>query len=226
MQLRLIDRVQETSDVITFIWQTDEPLTWRAGQFMRYALPHEADDRGIPRWFTIAAPPYELYPRITTRFSSEKSSTFKVALQALPIGGAIEASRPGGDFIVDDLTRPLVLLAGGIGITPFRSILLQLEHDGVPFSAHLLYANRTDEYPFRTELESLKAKHTTFSIEYFTGDQHITREAIEYVAASFARPLYYISGPEPMVIGYQDMLMTAGVPEVDIKTDYFPGYKE
>ena len=131
MNLRLIERHSETNGVLTFTFEPEQPMVWQAGQYLHYTLRHDQeDDRGSERWFTIAAPPFERRPRITTRLAAE-SSSFKQALGRLPLGGVIEADGPEGDFVVDDPEHDYVFIAGGIGITPFRAILLQLDHDRV-----------------------------------------------------------------------------------------------
>jgi ferredoxin-NADP reductase len=225
MQLRLASKSNATDDVVTFEWEPSEPMTWLAGQFMKYTLPHEnADDRGTSRWFTIAAPPFAGKPRITTRITAEKGSSFKTALMSMQVGATIEASRPSGDFIVEDPRRQLVLVAGGIGVTPYRAILEQLDHDGVHITGRLLYANRNDQYIFRDEFESLAARHANFAVRYFTSPKHIELADIQANARELENPLYYLSGPEPMVEQYKEMLVGAGITEANIKADYFPGY--
>ncbi|MGH8412142.1 MAG: FAD-dependent oxidoreductase, partial [Pseudomonas sp.] len=210
----------------TFVWESETPLQWQAGQYLYYTLSHDnPDDRGIKRWFTIAAPPFEGNPRITTRFAGEKGSTFKATLHELQVGETIEATEPEGDFIVESTERPIVYIAGGIGITPYRAILLQLDHDGADIQGCLLYANRNDEYPFKDELEAVAERHAGFSISYFADPQHIELEDIQKAASELTNPLYYISGPKPMVEGYKDKLVAAGIPEADIKLDDFPGYE-
>ena len=226
MQLRLADKHDETDpSVTTFVWESSEPLSWQAGQYLKYTLPHDnPDDRGITRFFTIAAPPYVGQPRITTRFAAEKGSSFKAALHKFKLGDSIEASRPMGDFTFDT-ARPAVLVAGGIGITPFRAMLLQLDHDQTDFQAHLLYANRTEQCVFRDEFEAIAAKNDKLIVSYITDPKHIELADIQQAAASLTKPLYYLSGPEPMVAHYAEMLKQAGIAEADIKTDDFPGYK-
>lgn len=225
MLLKLVDKFSEVDpSVVTFVWEPERPIRWTAGQFLKYNLPHaQADDRGITRWFTIAAPPFEGKPRITTRFASENGSTFKTALHAFEPGATIEVAGPMGGFTFDQ-SRPAVLVAGGIGITPYRAMLLQLDHDHMSFQAHLLYANRIGRYVFRDQFEKIAAKSSTFKVSYFTEPTRIEVADITRAGGGFSKPLYYLSGPEPMVGHFEDLLKQAGVTEDDIRTDYFPGY--
>lgn len=227
MKFMLAEKFPEADETVTtFVWQPESPVNWTAGKYLKYTLPHDnPDDRGITRFFTIAAAPFEKRPRITTRFTESNGSTFKTRLHSLKIGVTIEASNPMGDFIFDT-TRPVVMLAGGIGITPYRAMLLQLAHEGINFQVHLLYANRTDKYVFKDQLEKIAAENQNFKISYFTDPKHIELVDIQDAAAQFSNPMYYLSGPEPMVDHYNIMLKDAGIREEAIKLDDFPGYEK
>lgn len=224
MKLTLIEKRSEVGDVVTFIFKPEEKLVWRAGQYLHYTLPHGgADDRGEKRYFTIASAPHEGHVQITTRISS-KHSTFKDHLNLLAVGESIEAEGLEGDFVVEDPAREMVLIAGGIGITPYRAMLLDMDHKGQVINAKLLYANRDENFVFQDELEALRAKHPYFSIQYFTGDRHIDELAIRREVSNLTTRLFYISGPEPMVKSLAEVLGGMGVPQEKIKLDDFPGY--
>lgn len=226
MKFTLTKTKEETPDVRSFIWQSDEAFTWQAGQYLHYVLPHEhADDRKEERWFTISSAPFEGHSMLTTRHASEKGSTFKDALFALAPGDTIDADTPEGDFVVEDPGRDMVFIAGGIGITPYRAILLDLDHQGADIKATLLYANRDDNFVFKAELEALAARHSHFLIHYFTGDARIDEAAIEKYVPERAGKVFYASGPEPMVEGLEKMILGMGIPEGEFKRDFFPGYQ-
>lgn len=223
--LKLIDKKPLFKDVITFIFNPDTPLTWQPGQYMHYYFEHpQADERGIERWFTISAPPYEKHITITTRFNDQKSSSFKKALKEMPVGSTIKAEGPGGKFVIADTSKKAVLIAGGIGITPYRAMLLQMDHDGQDINAELLYANRDDNFVFGDELEALAAKHPNFKIHKFVGDRHIEESDLKPYADDPGN-IIYVSGPEPMVEAFEETLKEKlKVPEERIKLDFFPGY--
>jgi ferredoxin-NADP reductase len=224
MQLSLTGKKHEGGDVASFTFQTDSPLRWRAGQFLHYKLPHKQPDlRGTERWFTIASAPFERNVLLTTRLA-DKGSSFKRALFSLALGERVEVGPPDGEFIVDDPWQEFVFIAGGIGITPYRSILLDLNARKLPINAILLYANRDDNFVFRDELEELQKKHQDFRIKYFVSPAVINEEAIKKEVADLSRPIFYVSGPEPMVEAFDKMLRDMGIPEEHIKRDYFPGY--
>ena len=114
----------------------------------------------------LASVPFEGHVMLTTRFASGRSSSFKRALRQLPVGAAVEVSEPDGDFVVGDPGEQHVLIAGGIGVTPFRAILLDLDHREMPINATLLYANRTPDFVYKAELDRLASRHPRFVVRY------------------------------------------------------------
>jgi ferredoxin-NADP reductase len=225
VKLKLVERKKESPGVESFIFKPDRPLVWKAGQFLHYVLNHApTDDRGSDRWFTIASAPYERHVRLTTRFAREKGSTFKNSLKALKRGDEIEISDLDGDFLVTERKNHHVFIAGGIGITPYRAILKQAEHDGHALSATLIYANRKEVAAYKQELEAMARRNPKFKIHYLFHPERIDQEAIERIVPDLKRPIFYVSGPEPMVESIGKLLEKMGVPKKHIKQDWFPGY--
>lgn len=225
MKLKLIERKTQVPGVESFIFEPSEPLAWEAGQYLHYVLHHEpTDDRGSDRWFTVSSAPFEGRPAITTRFADEKSSSFKKKLFSLTPGKSIEVSLVEGDFVIEDPAQEFVFIAGGIGITPFHSILKQANHDGVMLKATLLYGNRDEHVVFKDELESFAKNNPSLRIKYLLNPQKIDEASIKENVSDLANPLYYVSGPAPMVFAVQETLKQMGVEEPRIKLDDFPGY--
>jgi ferredoxin-NADP reductase len=170
MKLVFRERIAAQGNVTRFVFQPETPLSWQPGQYIHYDLPHpDTDSRGTERWFTISSAPFEKEVWITTRIFDADGSSFKRHLLRMEPGQAIEADLPEGDFIVEDPSKSYVFVAGGIGITPFRSILKQLHHDGKSIKVELLYANRDAEsIAFKDELEAISKAHDGFSITYYT----------------------------------------------------------
>jgi ferredoxin-NADP reductase len=224
MNLRFVKREEEVTGVSSFYFEPEQLISWEAGQYLQYILPHpKTDERGVKRWFTISTAPFEKLPRITTRIDSTRSSTFKTALMQLKAGDSVESAEPKGDFVFGDPAKKYVFLAGGIGITPFRSILAQLDHEGKDFTVDLLYASRDDQLVFGDELADLEQKHSNFHIKKFIGDHKITLgELSPYM--NDEDTIIYLSGPEPMVEDFYKQLKDKGLPEERVKGDYFPNY--
>ena len=226
MKLRLIEKRREAADETTsFIFYPEGRLTWRAGQFLHYVLPHDgADDRNGERSFTIASAPQETNIRLTTRFANGTGSTYKRALQALPFGATIEAGEVDGEFVVDDPERHSIFIAGGIGITPFRAMLVDLDKRGVDIRATLLYSNRDADIIFKRQLDELARKHAHLKIRYFVSPEHLNEEVLEPVVAASPDAMFFVSGPEKMVDALGETLTALGVPKERLKQDRFPGY--
>ena len=225
VKLKLIARKAESPGVESFIFKPDEPLTWKAGQFLHYVLNHApTDDRGSDRWFTIASAPFERHVMITTRFAGKHGSTFKKALKALRPGDAIEVSDLDGDFIMSDARKEYVFIAGGIGITPFRSILKQAEHEKKSLRVNLIYANRKNVAAYKKEFDAMAKRNPHLKIHYLFHPQRIDKNTVKELVPDLKTPLFYVSGPEPMVESIGKMLQQIGVPKKRIKQDWFPGY--
>ena len=222
MKLLLDNKEHLLDNIWAFRFKPSEPLKWTAGQFMRVELPHDnPDEEGTKRWFTISSPPYEGIVQITTRVTD---STFKQALSKLPIGGELPlVEKPEGDFIWEDSDLPIVFVAGGIGITPFRSILQQRAHDHLPIPVTLVYGSRTEDVPFKDEFSELEKSDPHFTVDYVVGEP-LTAESLAALLPNLNGSLVYISGPEPMVIALAKDLQAHGLPGTQLKRDEFPNY--
>jgi ferredoxin-NADP reductase len=224
MKLTLRATKQVASDIFSFIFVPERPLQWKAGQYLHYFLNHpNPDDRGVERYFSIASAPHEKHVMLTTRFAP-KGSSFKKALKKLKPGDAIDAREVGGDFVFDHRRKAFVFIAGGIGITPFRAILLDLDRNGKPLNGQLLYANRINDFPYRQELEALKKRHPEFRIDYVVSPNRIDEKTIAKFVPDMDTPVFYVSGPEPMVESMDKTLKKLGVSRKRVKNDFFPGY--
>src|SRR6266404_6295547 len=218
MKLKFIGKKPELPDVYTFEFEPEEPIQWQPGQYMHYLFTHpNPDERGIERWFTISAPPYKKHITITTRLAADHGSSFKSALMALRPGDSVEADGPKGKFILQEAAPKHVLIAGGIGITPYHSTLAQLAHDNKPANADLLYANRDEHFVFDEELTAIAAKDSSFRVIKFV-DKKITQAELQPYLAD-QKTVFYLSGPEAMVDSYEDLLGLLGVEQTRIMND-------
>lgn len=226
MKLKFIEHKKEAGDALSFIFDPLEPFNWEAGQFLIYFLPHEGEDiRGRQRFFTISSSPFEKHIMLSTRIFNENPSSFKKALMELTPGDEVEVKGPDGDFTLIEPEKNYIFIAGGIGITPFRSIIGQLDFEKKPINVTLLYANHTEDFFFKLYLEEIASRNANFKIHYIVSPKHIDEGAIKETVPNFSEPIFYVSGPEPMVEGFDNMLKGMGVKEENIKTDYFPGYE-
>lgn len=226
MKVKLVAKQKIFSEVYNFVLSTDIPIVWEAGQYMRYQLTHSSpDDRGESRFFTISSAPFEKNLHLTTRINSS-SSTFKQKLLSLEPGDTFDAFGPNGKFTVPRLEKPVVFIAGGIGITPFRSIIANLDHQNLAIPITLLYANKTNEIIFQAELEKIAQKHPEFTIHYFIDNNKLDQAALQQFTSNSNPSIFYISGPEGLMKSLFEMLQNSGISEDNIKHDFFPGYDD
>lgn len=225
MRLTLVEKKQEADSVYSFLFKQEIPFFWKSGQFLHYNLKHpNPDNRGTERYFTVSSASFENIIMLTTRFTESGGSSFKKALIALNHGDTIDATGPDGNFIIEDTEKEMVFIAGGIGITPFRSILLDLDHRNIFPLITLLYANKTPNIIFKKDLERISGRNRNLKINYLVDPQRIDEERIKQSVQNLKQPVFYISGPEPMVKGIGTMLQQQGVPGNHIKKDFFSGY--
>lgn len=222
MKMTFLSKNQEVKDVYSFLFKPEQPISWQAGQYMHYVLelPHP-DDKGPERWFTISTAPFENDIRITTRLDNLPVSSFKQYLMDLRPGDQIEGDGPKGNFVIQDTAAHHVMIAGGIGITPYRAMFAQLAHDKQPANTTLLYANRDELFVFDDELASFAQSDETLKIVKFV-DKRIGQDDLKPLLSDDT--FFYLSGPKGLVEAYEQMLPTMGVAKEKIVTDYFPGY--
>ena len=233
---RLKERNRLASDVYEFVFPAPRRFAFVPGQYMEWTLSHpDTDVRGNRRFFTIASSPTERNLRLGVKFN-QKSSTFKRALLAMDKDSEIVASQLAGDFVLpDDPQQKLVLIAGGIGITPFRSMIKYLLdiHQRRPIT--LFYsAPTTNDFVYKDVLDRAQYElglRTIYSVtdntnlpSSWTGQVgRITPQMIKSAVPDYRNSLFYVSGPRSMVDSLKDTLHRLGVEGFRIKTDYFAG---
>jgi ferredoxin-NADP reductase len=196
--------------------------------------PPETDAEGNTRSFSIASAPFETDLTVATRM---RDTAFKRVLKAMPPGSEVSIAGPFGSFTLRQNSRPAAFLAGGIGVTPFRSILLQAAREKLPRRLFLFYSNRRPEdAPFLEELLVLEAKTDGVRVIGTMTDMqksrrpwqgeigYITREILAKYVGDLAVPIYYSAGPPGLVAAMQKMLSEAGINDDDILTEEFAGY--
>jgi ferredoxin-NADP reductase len=200
------------------------------------AHPSETDSEGDTRTYSIASPPYAGELMICTRL---RDTAFKRTLAAARPGLELRIEGPAGSFTLHrKAERPAVFLAGGIGITPFMSMLRQADHDREPRTLTLIYScRRPEETPYLDELRSLeRGGRIRFRfVPTMTGEiqstlswkgetERISPALIERHVPKGDSPIYYVAGPPGLVSSMKDSLAKAGADEDDIRSEDFLGY--
>jgi ferredoxin-NADP reductase/Na+-transporting NADH:ubiquinone oxidoreductase subunit NqrB len=235
LYLTLKERVLLAKDTYEFIFSTTEKVPYNAGQYMEWTLPHDrVDMRGMRRYFTIASNPEDKDLRLGIKYF-EGGSTFKKTLMSLQRGEHLNAAAISGDFVLPARSgEEFVFIAGGIGITPFVSILRSLMAQEERKTITLFYANKTEEeIAYKDVLEAAKQKLGLQVVHILADKEHLrsdwagetgflTEEILRKYVQEPTHKTYYLSGPPGMVGAYTTMLKRVGVKR--IHTDYFPGF--
>jgi ferredoxin-NADP reductase len=202
---------------------------------MTLVNPPETDAEGDTRAFSLASAPHEPDLMIATRI---RDTAFKRTLKGLQPGTEVKIEGPFGSMTLHRKTnRPAVILAGGIGITPFRSMIVQATEGNTGHSLFLFYSNRRPEdAAFLAELQELARQRenltlvaTMTNLENSQADWsgetgHISLELLMKYVTDLADPIYYTAGPPALVAAMKELLNEAGVDEDDVNSEDFSGY--
>lgn len=241
MTMLPLKRREKIADRTIACWfdTADIEFDFDPGQHADFTLqdPPYKDDRGIARTFSIASSPHNTDELLIATRKGE--SAYKRSLRELEIGTEIEVMGPMGSMTLhSDTEKPGVFLTGGIGITPFRSMISWATHEETSHDISLFYSNKTQaEAAFWTDLRAWEEENPGFTfIPTFTEDapaewqgetglidaemlrRHLSQDVIDTA-------VFYIAGPPGMIPAMQDMLEDElGVDELHIKTESFTGY--
>jgi ferredoxin-NADP reductase len=235
--LHLTEKIQIAPDIIDFVFALDKPLAFVPGQYMEWTLGHpHTDSRGSRRYLTLASSPTENTLRIGVKFYPNGSS-FKRSLATMPKESPIVAAQLSGEFVLPkDKTRKLVLVAGGIGVTPYRSIIKYLIDMKEKRDIIVLFANKTAADIVYKDLFDQAEHELGIRTIYTLTDKNqipsdwkgrvgrIDATMIENDISDWKERYFYLSGPHAMVTGYEEVLKGMGLSESNIKKDFFPGF--
>jgi glycine betaine catabolism B len=234
--LTLKEKNRIAPDIYDFVFSHARHLDFTPGQYMEWTLGHDHPDaRGNRRYFTLASAPTEKNLRVGVKIN-QHSSTFKRALLEMSSGDEIIAEQVTGDFVLPkDPRQKCVFIAGGVGVTPFRSMVKYLLDTRQPRPMVLFYAAPTlDELVYRDIFE--RAKHDLgLQVIYTLTDPaqvppnwsgavgRITPALIKSCVPDYGGCIYYLSGPRGMVDSFKDSLARMDIPRERVRTDFFAG---
>ena len=236
-QMTLVDRQRIARGTMTFWFDTNgSDYDFRAGQHADFAFLHPSvgDESDNLRTFSLANSPHDKgLVMIAMRM---RESSFKTALRSAAFGTKFRVSRPRGSFTLHkDSARPAVFLAGGIGITPVRSILDWAAQERMHHKQYLFYSNREAvDAAFLEELEALTKQNPRFTLiptitrqtysawRYEVG--RIDRQLLSRYLTGLNRPVFYVTGPSGMATSMTDLLRSLDVSDDDMRTEEFGDY--
>jgi len=222
-ELRFVRRIQEADGIYSYLFSMPKGFSFKAGQYMEWTIAHnKTDSRGNRRYLTIASSPTEQGLMFTIKHP-QPASTFKQKLDELKPGETILAAHLAGNFTLPkDSSKKLAFLAGGIGVTPFRSMIKYAIDTDQPRDIALLYsANSPDELSFQNLFNS--GSDAGLKSHYVTNG-HLDQAKIKTLLPDYKDRTFFISGPYGFVNAVHKALLNLGVGSSQIITDYFPGY--
>lgn len=227
LMLSLKEKLKLTPDTYDFVFSLPAPIKFTPGQYMEFTFDHPApDSRGNRRYLSLASSPTEPEIRLGVKFG-EPPSSFKKNLLNLTADQKIVASQLIGDFTLPkDKNKKLVLMAGGIGITPYRSILKYLIDNGERRDIVVLYsAGGEDHFVYRDVLAEAEEKLGIRTIFINTKTHgHLNIERLAKEIPDYMDRTFYISGSHGVVSAFEGLVKSLKVPGGQIVTDYFPGF--
>lgn len=235
--LNLEQKIKIAPDIYDFIFSSNQKMSFLPGQYMEWTLPHNGiDSRGNRRYFTLASSPTEDNLKIGVKFYPQGSS-FKKAMLNLDRKTRIVASQLAGDFVLPkDIKKKLVFIAGGIGITPFRSMIKYLLDKDEKRDIILFYADKNYQEIVYKEIFEKARKEIGIKTVYALTDVNevpknwqgkvgrVSDRMIAEEVPDYSDRIFYLSGPHSMVAAFEKTLQDMGIAKNKIKTDFFPGY--
>jgi ferredoxin-NADP reductase len=234
---KLRNREEVAERTMAFRFEKPASFQFTPGQFVDITLlnPPETDTEGNARGFSIASAPYEDFIMVATRL---RDTAFKRVLSGASSGTEVQVEGPFGNLrLHNDKSRAAVVLTGGIGITPFRSILWHAAKQKLPHRIFVFFANRRPEdAPFLRELQELEKRNPNYKLiacmtdmekssRSWSGERGvITRAMLDKYLNGAVSPVYYITGPPAMVKAMHTMLVDSGVDDDNIRVEEFAGY--
>ncbi|KXJ97856.1 MAG: Methane monooxygenase component C [Parcubacteria bacterium OLB19] len=236
-EIKLIEKREVARETMEFTLEKPEGFMYQSGQTIDLTLvdPKETDSKGNIRTFSLVSAPHEPVLKIAMRL---RDSAFKRVMRSLDEDAFLCLEGPFGSFgLHKKVERPAIFIAGGIGITPFYSMINDATERKLENKIILFYSNNNPEdSAFLTELQNLEKQNSNFKLvatitntenenEDWLGERgRINEDMIKKYLPENTSPIYYLVGPQAMVEAMREMLDKMGVDSDDIRFEEFAGY--
>lgn len=222
--------IPRTSDVTSYRFPRQKDIDYKAGQFFFVTIKQE--DRELTKPFSFSSSPTELdHIEFTKKFTDHE---FSLALRASKVGDWARIDAPYGQLTFEGEYPKIALLSGGIGITPFMSIIKNAADKHLKSQITLFYGCRTEkDIVFKKELEELSKKHMSIKLVFVVTEPSsqwigntgiITAELVKKELPNYRENMFYTCGPPGMVAAMEKLVETIGLPKDKIKKELFAGY--
>ena len=235
----LKEKFSIATDVLEFAFDPGAKFAYQPGQYMEFTLPHaHGDSRGDRRYFTLASSPTESDIKVGVKFY-EQGSSYKRAMLDMDRETPIVAAQLAGSFVLPrNASKKLAFIAGGIGITPFRSMTKFMIDTNATRDVILLYGARTArDIAYKPVFDEARQKVGMQTVYALSGEGRsmalsqanvyfgqIDETLIKQAIPDYKDRIFFISGTHPMVAATSKTLRQLGIPHRQVKTDFFPGY--
>lgn len=238
--LPFIKKEQIANNTYSFFFdRSEQHFDFTPGQYNRVFLElSEKDERGSHRSFTICSSPQQKDILMITTKIVDQASLFKQKFNSLLPGEKVRFFGPMGMFTLPEKSkRPLVFLAGGIGITPFHSMLVSAAASNIklPITLFVSFSSPGDVI-FYDELMGVSQNNPHIKVVYTITHQEpaetswngetgrISADLLEKYIPDVSAVEYYVCGPSVMVSSMLDMLQDMKIPFQQIREEQFTGY--
>lgn len=224
MQLKVLEKMQDTKNSFSLILEKPKGFSFYPGQYLDIELP-VSNHLGKTRIFSISSSPSEDFIMLTYKTGI---SPYKQSLQNLRPGDFVNSSHPAGTVVIDD-SSPAVLMPGGIGIAPHRSMIKWAVDRKLNLPIAVIYSNSDEDFIFKQELDQWIRQYPKLTMHYLVTSKEgrFNEEKLKQILNSkflIHNSIYYLAGPPKMVDDFEKILLDMGIDSTSIRTDRFDGY--
>ncbi|MGD6934436.1 MAG: FAD-dependent oxidoreductase [Candidatus Bathyarchaeia archaeon] len=219
-----------THDTTSFRFSRPKELEYKPGQYFFVTIKQGGKE--LTKHFSFSTSPTETaFIEFTKKLTDHE---YSMALKAAKVGDWARIDAPYGKFTFEGEHPKIALLCGGIGITPFISIIKNATDKNLDTKITLFYGCRTEaDVAFKTELEELAKKNSKFKLmivlsqassDWKGAAGYINAEMVQKEVPDFKDTVFFACGPPPMVTAMQGLVEKLGLPKEQLKLELFTGY--